>query len=150
MTEAEELKIIAVRCHWAYEDLVFDGLCTEWNHLCKLSLKKQFSYLKEKYGSGRAVLGVLCSHLKENNLFIPGGDTAKEQLRAIVDRYPQILEDLTYQLKCKEAREMFETVNGMFRYLKGIHGSTQSVLAALQHITRVQSGRRKTLWLQRL
>ena len=54
-----ELKIIARKNSWAFEELVYDAKATEANQITNAGLNKQYQYLVKRYGSKQEVLRML-------------------------------------------------------------------------------------------
>lgn len=100
-------------------------------------------YLESVHGSPQSLLIAAGSHLKRT------GIRAKlvSGLEAIETEFPWLFEEMLYEQKRQEARELWGSLGTMYRYLKACYGSTAEVLRSLRWIVTVQGRRAKTLCL---
>ena len=140
-----ELKIIAKKHRWAFEEATFDLCMIEANKL-GISYKQQFAYLKERFGSGREVLRRAVEELKVLRIPPPTG-TPKDQLQQVIRYYVWVLDTLTVEEKEKQAVELFSSVQKMYGYMLYELKTAFRVWETLTWLILVQSERRKTTYL---
>jgi hypothetical protein len=141
MTDATELKDIAINKSWAFEELVFDEKMKDCNSLQFGTRKARLSYLKTRLGDTERVVARLAKLSRKE----PPAIAALDMWVWFNLQQEGWVEELVYREKKKEALELFESVQAMFGYLKERYGGAVPVLHMLRSVCRVGE-RRKTLW----
>jgi hypothetical protein len=132
---AGELLLLARRHRWAFEELTMDAKTTEWNKLHNAGPQVMYNYLKNHYQSGFLLLQALRKLLQTGKVPITiEATTPREELQTIITRYKWTLEELTLEVKEKEAEAMYGSVNEMYRYLMTTYGTGMEVLRQLQSV----------------
>ena len=142
----EQLKIIASKHRWALEELVYDEKTKEWNKAQSTGAKAMFDLLKEKLGSGKAVLAKAKQLLADKEIVIDTGNPSGD-LMLIAQRHTWALEEVLLDQVEAETKNLFPSANAMFRYLSSAYGSPQVALGTLLALVLNQRERRKTLHL---
>lgn len=146
MTAKEELRALAKRHAWAFKELTYDALMSEANQLYAEENLAAFKWLREYY-SGAEILLQALAVLKEFKQQIPAHDSRKELLKKILKQHPWVTGEIVRSEKERHAREMFVSLDAMYRYLKSILGSRTEVVHALRWLLQYQKAPRKTLCL---
>src|ERR1017187_91175 len=149
MNYVDDLKLIVAKHRWAMEELCYDEASKEWNHLCcEGTVKTAFDWLKDQLGSGKAVLDAARTVLLSMRTpVIVDKGSAQADLFFISQRYSWVLEEMILEQQEKMCLKLFESANGMLACLIKKKGDGKKVLADLQGLLKVQSQRRKTLYL---
>ena len=149
MNYVDDLKLIVAKHRWAMEELCYDEATKEWNHLCcEGTVKTMFDWLKDQLGSGKAVLDAARTMLlsMRTPVIIDKG-SAQADLFIIAQQYGWVFEDLILEQQEKMCLKLFESANTMLAYLIKKKGDGKKTLADLQALLKMQSQRRKTLYL---
>lgn len=132
-----QLSIIAARSRWAFYDAVYDCKMIEANRLCSGGTTCIFRYLKERYGSGKAVLKLLLDELSVCGKKIPITGDKQAVLNYIAKHHIWLLDDVLITNKEEEAMTIMNgSLNGMLKYLVSAYGSLEVVTASLHQIVR--------------
>lgn len=140
-----ELKTIAVRNRWAYEDLVADAKCIEWVMIENLGNEEVFLWLHQHYGTLRRTIQELHSLTKD---VFPDYDDREALVREkyrLIHEQQWCLGELVFEIKKCEAMTLFGSLDKMYQYLVTVHGRPEDVLSLLRWIIRAQPTRRKSL-----
>jgi hypothetical protein len=147
MTQVDELRAIARKHSWAFEDLVVDAKMKDVNAMEAEGPRAAFRYLKEMTGSGHKVLRMALKIARKQGKSPVLAKEPKKQLMEIVKKYPWIFIQLLRHQKEREARELIEGgLQQEWKYLVAVYGGVDA-LAALRYLVLQQKGRRKSLWL---
>lgn len=147
MSIEEELKILASRHRWAWEELCYDFLCKETNVVLNGGSGTMFCWLRARLGSSEAVMERL---QQESEEWPRSLQSWKSQYVWLVHNYGGVIEELIERLQDDRAIVMFGTVQSMYRYLKEKLESNDRIHEALIHMCQDLSTRHKTIPLVRV
>jgi hypothetical protein len=147
-----QLKSIGKRHRWAWEELVYDEKCKEWNSLCGAGMRAMVYYLLQhcqnspKVAISRVWVEIQLCRVRKTRLVVDF--TEKADLIKLVKRYGWIMEEVMMTVKDDETKTLYsQPLSSMYRYLKTRYGTGSEVLERLSCLILTQRRRVKTLHL---
>lgn len=141
-----ELKVIAKKHRWAFEEMAFD-LCMMQANKLNGNKHGSFRYLKSRLGTGVQVLQAALNELPILKVPQPTG-THQNQLNEIARVTPWVFYDMVVEQKEEEAVELIQgSISELYRYLLCEYKNALSIMETLKWLILTQRDRRKTYHL---